>query len=61
MKEKSIVRVYKTLRSNLNKYRSQIKLARAKVLLIKDFLKSNGILELTEKEVLEMSLGNKFA
>ncbi len=46
--------------NNPNKHSSQIKSARATVRLITDFLKSNGTIELTEKEALEESLDNKF-
>jgi len=46
--------------NNPDKHSSQIKLARATVRSITDFLKSNGIIELTEKETLEASLDNKY-
>jgi len=46
--------------NNPNKHRSQIKSARAEVRLITDYLKSNGTIALTEKEVLEKTLDNEF-
>ena len=46
--------------SNPNKHSSQIKSSRAKVREITEFLKSSGVIELTDKEKLENSLNNAF-
>lgn len=46
--------------NNPNKYRSDVKSARFTYRLIQDYLKSIGVIELTEKEKLEKELDEKF-